>query len=334
MSCWNNVIGVRGLCDPNVTPSSGLYINDLTGISMRDIDSGVNEEDKTAFTLIERKIDQAANMIQAESLAYLYNRWNYTTSSWDGQVGFWPQSLQNLPQSAVFRGIGVRYRQADYIAVTLTAVNLLVNYTGTVTVRVYDMITGDVLQAIPVQTTAGTPSRVVVNKKFTSNGQLLNLAFLYNATAVPSYQTSLYPVYGCGGCSRGSRWQNNVLERTLEFPASGAVIEQNISGGSWTGGLSIEYQVACSFESLLCAHIGQLGYPLLYKAGMLIMKEMEFSKRLNGIISYNRERNGQLVEYYQQQYDAYMSRYFEQAYMPDTGCFACRQRVRQVSRIP
>ena len=136
MSCWNNVIGVRGLCDPNVTPSSGLYINDLTGISMRDIDSGVNEEDKTAFTLIERKIDQAANMIQAESLAYLYNRWNYTTSSWDGQVGFWPQSLQKLPQSAVFRGIGVRYRQADYIAVTLTAVNLLVNYTGIVTVRV------------------------------------------------------------------------------------------------------------------------------------------------------------------------------------------------------
>jgi hypothetical protein len=92
--------------------------------------------------------------------------------------------------------------------------------------------------------------------------------------------------------------------------------------------------VACSFESLLCAHIGQLGYPLLYKAGMLIMKEMEFSKRLNGIISYNRERNAQLVEYYQQQYDAYMSRYFEQAYMPDTGCFSCRQRVRQVSRIP
>ena len=168
---------------------------------MRDLDSGVNEEDKTAFTLVERKIDQAANMIQAESLAYLYDRWNYTTSSWDGQVGFWPQSLQALPQSAVFRGIGVRYRQADYIAVTLTAVNLLVNYTGIVTVRVYDMITGDVLQAIPVQTTAGTPSRVVVNKKFTSNGQLLNHAFLYNATAVPSYQTGLYPVYGCGKLS-------------------------------------------------------------------------------------------------------------------------------------
>ena len=325
MNCWNNVIGIRGLCDEQ-TPSSGLYINDLTGISMSDLDSGVNEEDKTAYTLIQRKIDQAANMIQAESLAYLYNRWNYLTSSWDGQVGFWPQQLEALGSSAVWRGIGVRYRQADYIAVTLTAVNLLVNYTGTVNVLVYDLITGNVLETIPVTTVAGTPSRLVVNKKFTSNGQMLNLAFLYNATAVNSYQTGLYPVYGCGGCSRGSRWQNNVLERTIEIPTTGAVIEQNISGGSWTGGLSV--------ESLLCAHIGQLGYPLLYKAGMLIVKEMEFSKRLNGIISYNRERNSQLVEYYQQQYDAYMSRYFEQAYMPDTGCFSCRQRVRQVSRIP
>ena len=50
MSCWNNVIGIRGLCDPAVEPISGLYINDLTGISLADLDSGVNEEDKTAYT--------------------------------------------------------------------------------------------------------------------------------------------------------------------------------------------------------------------------------------------------------------------------------------------
>ena len=90
MSCWNNVIGIRGLCDPAVEPISGLYINDLTGISLADLDSGVNEEDKTAYTLIQRKIDQAANMLKAESLAYLQSRWNYTTSSWNGDWASMP----------------------------------------------------------------------------------------------------------------------------------------------------------------------------------------------------------------------------------------------------
>jgi hypothetical protein len=77
-----------------------------------------------------------------------------------------------------------------------------------------------------------------------------------------------------------------------------------------------------------------LGYPLLYKAGMLILKELEFSKRLNGIVVFNRERNQELATYYQEQYDNYMQRYFDAAQLPNTGCFACKQRVRQVSRIP
>lgn len=333
MSCWNNVIGVRGLCEAQ-EPSSGLYINDLTGISIQDINAGVNEEDSTAFTLIQRKIDQAATMLQAEALSYLYNRWNYTTSSWNGQIGFFPESLRSLGASAVYRGIGMRYRQADYISVSLNAITLLLPNSGNVNVLVVDLITGDILDTITIAAVANTPVRVVTNKKYTSNGQMLNLAVVYDATSVASFQTGLYPTYSCGSCGRNYRWYDNMLERTIEIPTGGAIIEQNISGGSWTGGLSVDYQVACSFESLLCAHIGQLGYPLLYKAGMLILKEMEFSKRLNGVISYNRERNQELADYYQAQYDAYMQRYFDAAQLPQNGCFSCKQRVRQASRIP
>jgi hypothetical protein len=333
MSCWDNVIGIRGLCEAQ-TPSSGLYINDLTGISIKDLNAGVNEEDATAFTLIQRKVDQAATMMQAEALSYLYNRWNYTTSAWDGVVGYFPESLRSLAAAPVYRGIGMRYRQADYISVSVNAVTLLLPVSTTVNVLVVDLITGTTLDTIPITTIANTPVRVVANKKYTSNGQMLNLAFVYNATSIASFQTGLYPTYSCGGCGRAQRWYENMLERTIEIPTGGSILEQNINGGSWTGGLSVDYQVACSFESLLCAHIGQLGYPVLYKAGMLILKELEFSKRLNGIVVFNRERNQELATYYQEQYDNYMQRYFDAAQLPNTGCFACKQRVRQVSRIP
>lgn len=334
MSCWNNVIGIRGLCDPGTEPISGLYINDLTGISLADLDSGVNEEDKTAYTLIQRKIDQAANMLKAESLAYLQSRWNYTTSAFNGDLGFYSESVQPLPAAAVWRGIGMRYRQVDYISVTISSISLLLPVTGTIPVRVVDLRTGATLDTFNVNAVANSVARLVVNKTYQSNGQMLNLAVLYNATSVASFQTNLYPTYGCGGCGRGYGWTENMLERAVEIPTSAPLLDSNISGGAFTGGLSVQYNVACSFESLLCAHISQLGYPLLYKTGMLLLKEMEFSKRLNGVIVFNRDMNQELGNYYQAQYDQYMQRYFEQASLPENGCFSCRQRVRQASFIP
>jgi len=334
MSCWNNVIGIRGLCEPGLDPISGLYINDLTGISLADLDSGVNEEDKTAYTLIQRKIDQAANMLKAESLAYMQSRWNYTTSAFNGDLGYYAESVEPLAASAVWRGIGMRYRQVDYISVTISSLSLLLPSSGVVPVRVVDLRTGVTLDTFNVTSVANSVTRLVVNKTYQSNGQMLNLAVVYNATSVASFQTSLYATYGCGGCGRVYRWTENMLERAIEIPTSGQLIEGNISGGGFTGGLSVQYQVACSFESLICAHVAQLGYPLLYKTGMLLLKEMQFSKRLNGSIVFNRDMNEELGNYYQAQYDQYMQRYFEQANLPEGGCFSCRQRVRQASLIP
>ena len=61
-----------------------------------------------------------------------------------------------------------------------------------------------------------------------------------------------------------------MLERAIEIPTSSPLLDLNIRGGGFTGGLSVQYQVACSLDSLLCAHITQLGYPLLYKAGTIV----------------------------------------------------------------
>ena len=100
----DNLIGIRGLCSAGTPPISGLYINDLTGIGLRDLDSGVDEEDKTAYTLIERKIDQAANMLKAESLAYFQSRWNYTTSA---LMAIWAFMVSRLNRYPLLRFGGV-----------------------------------------------------------------------------------------------------------------------------------------------------------------------------------------------------------------------------------
>jgi hypothetical protein len=332
-NCWDNVIGVRGYCDEQ-TPSSGLYINDLTGLDIATLDKGVNSELNTAYALILSRIGTAANLMENEAKGFMADRWMFATSKDDATIGFYQEQLTALSASANYRGIGLRFQQVDYLALSVTAVTLLVNFTGNFNVLVVDLRTGQTLDTITVAAVANRQVRVVTNKTYESYGQMLNLAFVYNATTVPSYQTSLYPTYGCGGCSRSSVDSGMVLERAFTIPTGGGITEQSITGDSYTAGLSVQYNVQCSFRSFMCAQMPALGYPLLYKTAVLLMQEMKYSKRLNGVITYNREAHEELETYFQSKYDDYMSKYFQGANLRSGLCFACNSRVRKSVLIP
>lgn len=333
-NCYDNLIGVRGYCD-NVTPTSRIYLNDLTGMDMATLDSGVNAEANTAAQLILNKMDAAFLMMLNDARQAMSSRWLNVSSLAQNVLGRYDDELTALAAKNVFRGVGVRLYENDYVEVNLSAVTLLVNYTGNVNVLVVDLRTGQTLDTITVACVANTPVRVTANKTYKSNGQILNLAFIYNATSVPSYQTSLFEGLGCNSCERSVRGVNRyAYERSLEIPAASAKVEQNIKTGTYTGGLSVDYSIQCSFESFICSQMSALAYPFAYKVAALLMKEMQFSKRLNGIILTSRERHEELYNYYESEYNQAMHNYFTSAQFASGSCFACNQRIRQRVAIP
>ena len=332
-NCWDNLIGVRGFCD-TTEPISGLYLNDLTGIELKALDAGVNTDANTAYELIQRKINQAANIMVQESKAYMANKWNFSTSVGDTPIGFFPESLEPLARANNWRGIGLRFSQLDYWQLNITSFTLLLPATGAVTIKAFDLRSGLELDSWVVNAVANTPTRLVVNKTYESYGQMLNLAFVYDATSVDSFQTSLYPTYGCNTCNRGMQKDGMILQRAVEFPTSGQVLEGNQTGQGFTAGMSLNYNVQCSFLSLMCAMMPSLAYGLLYKTATLLMEELALSTRLNAFITYNRDRHQELSEYYQSKYDKFMHDYWNNSQIGGKSCFSCNKRIRQRVVVP
>ena len=73
MNCLTNYIGLRG-CS-TTTPASGLYVNDLPGISLKAIVSLTNEEEKTYLELwdmIERRAQSRFSLDVREHMQKSY----------------------------------------------------------------------------------------------------------------------------------------------------------------------------------------------------------------------------------------------------------------------
>jgi len=332
-NCYDNVIGIKGYCS-DVTPSSGLWLNDLTGLDLISLDHGANAEQQTAITLVLSKIESAFNLMKAESQNIMSSRWHFQTSASDSVIGFFPESVSPIAAAPVFRGIAARFGQVDYFSLGLTAITFLLPETvANIPVFVVDLRTGVTVDTIACSSVANVPTRTNVAKKYITSGQMLNYAFLFDTTTIQTYNTTLYPTASCGSCKNGYYENGSILERAIKIPTASAKVEANISSDGFAGGMSVQYQLACSFDSLLCAHMPQLGYALLYKTGSLLMQELKYSKRLNGIIFTNRESFSELEVYYQQKYEEYLNTYWNRANL-SSGCIICNKSIKQVVRIP
>ena len=64
MNCFDNLIGIHRTCPPT-SPSSGLYIQDLPGITLSVANAAVDNETISGVKLIEEKITFAQNAIHA-----------------------------------------------------------------------------------------------------------------------------------------------------------------------------------------------------------------------------------------------------------------------------
>lgn len=61
-SCFDNLIGLRGSCDC-ANPISGLFVNDLPGITLRRLSKTANEEHTRGETYFKRLHQEAANEV-------------------------------------------------------------------------------------------------------------------------------------------------------------------------------------------------------------------------------------------------------------------------------
>lgn len=331
MNCLDNLIGIRDCNMP--APSSGLYIQDLPGMRLEIANAAVDSETISGVELIKEKITFSQNAILNQIRNILKDKTRVNSLIESDNVGYYKENLKLIqPDPGKFTGVKLKIEQNQYLEFYLSKIYLKVNYTGDVPVYIYDLISGELLETINVTCEAGVASVVLVNKSFPTNRQKLSLFIGYEAS-IQGFESSVSKPSGCGSC------ENEYFNRYVRFYSgkindSDTKINSNIKSGNGTAGLSLEYSVNCSLESFICSMAGLLAWPLLHKVGSEILREVQFSKRLNSIVLLDKQATKDLRAEYENEYNSSMESIFHNMKLPKDICFSCNYTVKKVVQIP
>lgn len=337
-NCFENIIGIKGQCGTPVTPSSGLYVQDLPYIDLKVADSLI-EQENSGVQFIKDKLNYAVNQVKNEINTRLMPFYKQKSVLESNVIGFYQENMDALPGSAVYRGIRVYIDQYPYMEFKLSKVALYSsNFTGTKTIHVWDLRTGQEVDTFDISLTAGQINYVEVNKKYVSEKQRINLFFAYDATGVDTFNTTANRGYlGCFSCNPfntdtiGRYFSYNGGQIGLATPK----LLNNIDFTGYTSGLSLQYSVECGSEAFLCSIKDTLAFGILHKFGVAMCDEVLYgSRRVNSVTTIDKTKAAALKPEFEDQYQNSLSSILYNLTLPNDICFKCNQAVKSITRIP
>lgn len=332
MNCFDDLIGIHRSCN-EVAPSSGLYIQDLPGITLSVANSATDGETISGLKMIQSRITHAQNAIVAHARNQLSDI-KLNSIIQNDTIGHYKENLITVPlELGKLKGITVKVNQYPYLEFFLSRVWLKLSTSTATNVLIYDLMTGVLLDTLPITTVANVPTAIIINKGYFTNKQRLNLFICINSGESNTYESNLYKS-NCSDCN-GSDYSNKYISISGgKINTASQKIDSNIETNKGTNGLSLEYSLNCSIESFICNMGNILAWSLLHKVGSEIMKELISSRRLNSVINIDRGTNESLRDEYEAEYMASMTGIMSNLKLPNDICFKCNQNIRRVIAIP
>lgn len=307
--CGNRtIIGIRDYI--NCTePESGLWINDLPGVSLKIASKVANEEVHTGAELLKTCIGRAVKKVFDDFDSEITPYFNINTIVQTREVNDY-RDASVLATSNNNRGLTLKRWRSELALIYVEEFYIKSNTTKTKDVLIYD---GDdlALTIKDVDFTAGKIKTVRVDRKFKNE----TVKILMDNSDVEVYSTSIYN-YGYSTCE----------------PCNG---EQGFIVKGWTGseedsniyGIGVKASVRCYNENIMCAILPKLYYVIWYASGVEFMKEKIYSDRLNSVTMFTKDKAKELLEEYQIEYEKKYNTTVKniQAYLRSTKgeCITC-----------
>lgn len=343
IACFENLIGIRTTCGEQVPSDSDLYIQDLSFMNMKLADALVTDQD-SGKELLEALYSNAVNYLVNDARTRMMPYFKMGSILEDNIAGYYPLQTAQISSSAGnYKGIQMQVRQWPYLDVFISSLTLYVNYTGTISLEVWNLTTGKLIDTIEVETTAGEQTSVDVYKNYPSNGQTLNMFVGYNTTGIDCYQASVYNSVipnsfgNCRSClsTPYRRFGNKyVWLYSQSIPAASAKVQTSLRYCNDTGGLSLTYSLNCSLDKWLCTMKKSYAFGLLHRWGMEVLREAQMSTRLNTLITLKKEEKENLYSYFEQEYKKAMDNSFRNIRLPNDVCFKCNSHINVGITMP
>lgn len=333
MNCLNNLIGIDKTCATD-TPESGMYIQNLPGITLKIADAAVSEEGISGELLIRKKIEHSQDCIVNDLRTFLKDRFNILSVIEENTIGYYKQDQSTTAlEAGKLKGFRIQLRERPYLQFNLHRIGLKLAATVSTSVYVYDLQNNLLLDTIAVSGVAGEIVYVNINKKYLTNRQYLSLFICIDASVAGVYNSTAHEGSGanCRSCRRGS---SLTYIQSGYISSASSKTDANFNGSSTGNGLTIDYSINCSIDNFVCNLSQLLAWPLLFKTGAELMLELKYSRRLNSIVSLDSGTNESMLAYFNEQYEKAMNDLCNNLRLPEDICFKCDRKIKRVSQIP
>jgi hypothetical protein len=257
--CYFQFISSQELCK-NVVPKSGLYIENLSGMSSQMVSNSTNSNNRTGADNLEDRVFSA--IMQAKTILRNYinsQGWLFRSA---GQMQSFC-SFSNIYHPAIGtakKGLVITKQSnvAKYNSLYIDSLCVLSNYTGTHTIQLLDNSQNQI-QSLSVDLIAGEKSKIPVKWNLMLQNNESYFIVWDTALAQPANGSCSCNTSGCCGNSYSYFDQKSVWYQIKGW--DGQKCQNNAFG------ISINAQVKCDIDNLMCDLLGDIGYSILKLTG-------------------------------------------------------------------
>lgn len=344
-SCLNGVIGftrkedfcVDGYDASYAESDSGLYIDELPGMSLRILNSVGGKSD--IWDKMTYAKENAINAFKIDVIREILKTKEAARPTFKGDIG--GKSFTSVMSSDTYHGLRM-YSDITGGSFTLRGVTLILNTTEAVTLDVY---TGDddedgasAIASFSLTSLAGRPKyNAVTATEFDLEGDLY---FLFSATGLP-YNNKL--TCNCGGykwcfnvdypCYRHSRDKWTQWAMVGGVHGSDLTIRDDWGTSREARGLILHGDFGCDTLGMLCSDRSDwsgnmidsaIAWALLYKAGSFLSTYIMDSQEVNRYTLMGLEGLAANIAYYEEKYKEFIAFIAETIELDRNECLKCR----------
>lgn len=318
IQCLDGLVGILNVSEYS-TSESGLWINDLPGITTQKLDlikDDIEDYNDTAnaweaiYTRAKRKFEQDIIRKMRKYLRTLSVVDNVVTSQFEDNVT-----------------VASSGKRGYYFQFPLSGNNLEIHFN-------YVQVRMPTNQSFAVYLYNAVDGSLLESESYTGSGAGIVKLSLGWQIAVHEYPDIFIAIDHEGKTfGRVDQYNYGTYPYASERVTTGSAVKSNLSSGEI--GMVLNYQIQCSVSNFVCQRRHLFEYPFLYCLGVEFMRELLGSDEVNQHTLLNREDNVAMMDQFKMDYDEALDNALEGLEPKDDAiCFTCQKLVTKKYMMP
>lgn len=330
MNCLWDYIGIKG-CGTQ-TPQSGMFINQLPGLTLERIDK-IAEKEQINFVGVWNDVRTRA-WIRLEKDLRLQLRTKYKLSSIKSYEVAKPVIDTNtlIDAAEKYRGvvIDLGIRPGTFLTISIDSISItLTANVETLPIKFFDA-DGNLLDTITFSNAVAGKNIISVNRKYFTTRLFIAIDAtqinLYSASFPAEVLSSCYDVI-CNAC--GESCDPSIYGAEADLTAPGNLTNSGVLG------FDVNYSIVCDYSSIVCSNKTEFTDVWMFCLGVELMLENIYSTRLTRFTTVDKESSVELKDYYTAEYeDALEEAVKVLSVQEEDCCIVCDQAVGYRERLP